>query len=191
MTLQSSAPPGTGRPWHGPSAIAAELCLANGLRESLALSSLANDQSFRDDLAALIPELRAYARGLSGHPELADIIVQDTMIRGWTERSQRAAGADLKVWLFRLVRSQFQDHLHRGGAQATALAEYSAQSGNILRALQLLAPDLRETLLLVGASNLPFDLAAEIMDCSVNSARNRYARGRHALALIRGGSAGT
>jgi len=45
-----------------------------------------DDKDFRDQLVAIIPPLRAFARGLCGTRDMADDMVQDAMTRAWAAR---------------------------------------------------------------------------------------------------------
>lgn len=147
-------------------------------------------------MAALIPALRSFTRGLCGRLDAADELAQDAMIGGWAHRSQFTPGTDFRAWMFKIVRSQFYALLRwdqKWGSRTPNLlpspardAAADSQAGGILRNLQHLTPELRETLLLVGANAMSFDQAAEIMDCSIGTASNRYLRGHDALALILG-----
>jgi RNA polymerase sigma-70 factor (ECF subfamily) len=49
-------------------------------------SSSLSDGEFKTLLADVIPHLRAYGRSLSGNPDLADDLTQDTMVKAWASR---------------------------------------------------------------------------------------------------------
>ncbi|MEA3068486.1 MAG: hypothetical protein QOK41_1893, partial [Sphingomonadales bacterium] len=42
-----------------------------------------SDPEFKDQLAAVIPHLRAFGRSLSGSRDLADDLVQETLLKAW------------------------------------------------------------------------------------------------------------
>jgi RNA polymerase sigma-70 factor (ECF subfamily) len=50
--------------------------------EHVALS----DPEFKDQLGAVIPHLRAFGRSLSGSRDLADDLVQETLLKAWAAR---------------------------------------------------------------------------------------------------------
>lgn len=52
---------------------------------------------FQDQLAALVPNLRAFAKSLSGNPDSADDLVQETLIKAWKNRTSFAEGSNLKA----------------------------------------------------------------------------------------------
>jgi Sigma-70 region 2 len=45
-----------------------------------------DDAAFKAELASLIPHLRAFGRNLCGNPDLADDLVQETMLKAWKAR---------------------------------------------------------------------------------------------------------
>jgi RNA polymerase sigma-70 factor (ECF subfamily) len=74
----------------------------------------------REDLVALVPRLRASARLLAGGDRrLADDLVQDAVVRALRAEHRLAPRADLKAWLFTILR----DRLHRLATRAQATAE--------------------------------------------------------------------
>ena len=54
--------------------------------------------SWRDDVVALIPALRAFAWSLSHNASDADDLVQDTLIKAWTHRDKFEMGTNLRAW---------------------------------------------------------------------------------------------
>ena len=65
------------------------------------------DQIFRDDLLAIIPSLRSFARGLCGGREMADDLAQDAMMRAWAARTSFTPGTNFRAWMFMILRNQF------------------------------------------------------------------------------------
>src|SRR3546814_9004558 len=52
--------------------------------EHVALS----DPEFKDQLALVIPHLRAFGRSLSGNRDVADDLVQETLMKAWAARKR-------------------------------------------------------------------------------------------------------
>ena len=50
-----------------------------------------SDAEFKRELAAVIPHLRAFGRSLSGSRDLADDLVQETLMKAWAAREQDLA----------------------------------------------------------------------------------------------------
>ena len=42
-----------------------------------------DDARFKQELAAMLPHLRAFGRSLTGNADLADDLVQETMLKAW------------------------------------------------------------------------------------------------------------
>ena len=51
-----------------------------------------SDPEFKDQLGAVIPHLRAFGRSLSGSRDLADDLVQETLLKAWAARKRFQAG---------------------------------------------------------------------------------------------------
>src|SRR3546814_374145 len=51
-----------------------------------------DDASFKRELAAMLPHLRAFGRSLTGNADLADDMVQETMLTAWKERKSGGRG---------------------------------------------------------------------------------------------------
>src|SRR3569832_520086 len=70
-------------------------------------------QCWRDDVVALIPALRAFAWSLSHNAADADDLVQDTLIKAWTNREKFEPGTTLRAWLFTILRNTYYTHVIR------------------------------------------------------------------------------
>ena len=68
---------------------------------------------WRCAVTARIPSLRALAWSLCRNPAEADDLVQETLTRAWTDRDRFPPGADLRAWLFTILRSSWYSALAR------------------------------------------------------------------------------
>jgi RNA polymerase sigma-70 factor, ECF subfamily len=165
--------------------------------------TLAADQVFRDQLVALIPSLRSFARGLCGWRDIADDMVQDAMLRGWAARASFTPGSNFRAWMFMILRNQFYTTIRRDKRMTSwdpevaerMLVEAPAQqhaihAADVAKALQQLPAEQREVLLLIGANGASYEEAAEIIGCAIGTIKSRLARGRKALALLIDGPEG-
>src|SRR6478672_2986202 len=122
------------------------------------------------DLLGAIPNLRAFAVSLCGNPDRADDLVQETLVKAWSNLSSLAEGTNLAAWLFTILRNIYYSEYRKrrrevadsDGAIAARLATAPAQSGHMdfldfRFALQKLPPDQREALILIGASGLSYE----------------------------------
>src|SRR5690348_18469889 len=73
---------------------------------------------FKTELLGLIPFLRAFARSLTGNPESADDLAQETLVKAWQSRDTFIPGTNLKAWLFTILRNQFYSDRRRAWRQA-------------------------------------------------------------------------
>src|SRR5215469_14224152 len=69
--------------------------------------------SFKDALIAEIPNLRAFAASLSGSVTLADDVVQDTLLRAWSNSDKFQEGTNLRAWLFTILRNTYYSHYRK------------------------------------------------------------------------------
>ncbi len=165
-------------------------------------SSAEADQIFRDELLALIPSLRSFARGLCGGREMADDLAQDAMMRGWAARNSFTPGTNFRAWMFMILRNQFYTTIRKNSRMTSwdpevaerVLVEAPAQQhaihlADVSKALQKLPAEQREVLLLIGANGLSYEEAAEIIGCAMGTVKSRLARGRKALAELIDGPA--
>src|SRR5260370_15058923 len=71
------------------------------------------DTNWRDAVVELIPALRAFAWSLSHNASDADDLVQDTLIKAWTNREKFEPGTNLRAWLFTILRNTYYTNVLR------------------------------------------------------------------------------
>src|SRR5260370_28466938 len=76
------------------------------------------DTNWRDAVVELIPALRAFAWSLSHNGSDADDLVQDTLIKAWTNREKFEPGTNLRAWLFTILRNTYYTHVLRRRREA-------------------------------------------------------------------------
>jgi RNA polymerase sigma-70 factor (ECF subfamily) len=154
-------------------------------------------QKLRTDLVGAIPNLRAFAVSLCGNPDRADDLVQETLVKAWSNLSSFAEGTNLAAWLFTILRNIYYSEYRKrrrevadsDGAIAARLATAPAQSGHMdfldfRSALQKLPADQREALILIGASGLSYEEAAGVCNCAVGTMKSRVNRARNRLVEL-------
>jgi RNA polymerase sigma-70 factor (ECF subfamily) len=160
---------------------------------------MAGPDPFLDQITLLLPALRAFGRSLCGDPARADDLVQDTVLKAWTNREQFQAGSNLKAWLFTILRNCYYSELrHRkfevedpDGVSASQLAvapdhDAKLQLRDLSHALQQLPTDQREALVLVCATGLSYEEAAAVCQVAVGTIKSRIARARDRLVELLG-----
>ncbi len=151
--------------------------------------------AFRSSVEAMIPALRRYARALTRDADIADDLVQDTLVRAL--RAERLFhGGDIRSWLYTILtnlnrnrrRSLARRPLHaplseeEPGANGT-----EAEGRDIERALAGLVEEQRSALLLVMLEGLSYREVAEIQGVPIGTVMSRLARARaHIKASIDG-----
>ena len=165
--------------------------------EHVALS----DPEFKDQLGQVIPHLRAFGRSLSGSRDLADDLVQETLMKAWAARQRFQAGTNMRAWTFIILRNLYLSQMRRARFKgewddlvadrvlaAPASQDKHVELGDMQRALLHLPQPQREALILVGAGGFAYEEAAEICSVAVGTIKSRVARGRVALESILSGS---
>ena len=151
----------------------------------------------RKELLEHMPNMRAFAISLCGRADRADDLVQDTLVKAWTKLDTFEPGTNMRAWLFTILRNAYYSELRKrrrevedaDGAMAATLATHPEQDGHMdfsdfRTALDRLPPDQREALILIGASGMSYEEAAEICDCAVGTVKSRVNRARLRLAEI-------
>ena len=144
---------------------------------------------FRQSVEEMIPALRRYGRALTRDADIADDLVQDTLVRAL--RSERLFhGGDLRSWLYTiltnlnrnrrrsLARQPTMMELHDTAADASGT---EAEGRDISRALATLADDQRAVLLLVVLEGLSYRDVADIQGVPIGTVMSRIHRGRGIL----------
>lgn len=87
--------------------------------------------SFKDDIIAAIPMLRAFARSLSGDVHRADDLVQETLAKAIANRDKYRLGTNIQAWLVTILRNQYYSEGRRrwrevGDSEGTYAARLSS-----------------------------------------------------------------
>ncbi len=160
-----------------------------------------SDGDFAAALAATGPQLRAFGRSLSGNADVADDLVQETMLKAWLVRDRFVAGSNMRAWTHVILRNVYFSQVRRARFKGEwddfsaelLLAVPAGQESHVAlndmqRALRQLPFEQREALLLMGAGGMTCAEVAAISRCATGTVKSRVARGRAALrALLQGG----
>ncbi|MGF7150918.1 RNA polymerase sigma-70 factor (ECF subfamily) [Sphingomonas zeicaulis] len=170
----------------------------DGLDEGVAPEPVPlSDAEFKEELARVIPHLRAFGRSVSGSRDLADDLVQETLMKAWAARHRFQAGTNMRAWTFIILRNLYLSQMRRARFKgewddltadrllaAPAGQDKHVELGDIQRALMHLPEAQREALILVGAGGFAYEEAAEICGVAVGTIKSRVARGRAALEAL-------
>jgi RNA polymerase sigma-70 factor, ECF subfamily len=151
---------------------------------------------FSDQLIAVLPRLRRFARGLTGSAAQSDDLVQAACERALTRAHQFQEGTRFDSWMFRIVQTIWIDQLRSrevrkedgevaeerlGSDEPVRRIEARLALAEVRRAIEDLPPDQRTTLMLVTVEGLSYKEAAEVAGVPVGTIMSRLARARMAL----------
>jgi RNA polymerase sigma-70 factor, ECF subfamily len=152
--------------------------------------------AFSDQLIAVLPRLRRFARGLTGSAVEADDVVQAACERALSRAHQFQEGTRFDSWMFRIVQTIWIDQLRARDIRREEVEEEGARVGTdepgrriearlaleeVRNALGQLPPEQRAALLLVTVDGLSYKEAAEVAEVPVGTIMSRLARARIAL----------
>ena len=159
--------------------------------------SAKDKQAFKRELTDVVPHLRAFARGLCGRPDMADDLVQETLLKAWAAQDRFEPGTSMRAWTFVILRNAYLTDMRRNRFRgeydetaaeriltAPAGQEQPIHLSDMHRALLTLPPERREALLLVGAGGFSYEEAANICGCAVGTIKSRVGRARAALSAM-------
>lgn len=155
--------------------------------------------STEEALVALLPSLRAFAMSLTRNSAAADDLVQDAVVKAWSNLDKYQEGTNLRAWTFTILRNTYYSDRRKAarevedgdGILTGQLAEKPSHDGHLAMrdfrtAFNQLTDEQREALILVGASGFSYEEAAETCGCAVGTIKSRVNRGRAQLAELMG-----
>jgi RNA polymerase sigma-70 factor, ECF subfamily len=155
--------------------------------------------SFESDLLAHLPQLRRYARALTGDRAWADDLVQDATERALNRAKSFHAGTNLRAWLFTIMRNLYIDQLR--GRRDIAVDDETAPwrqmaaprgevDGLVLRdvqrALYCLPVEQREVMLLVCVEEMSYQEASVVLNVPTGTVMSRLSRAREHMRVLLG-----
>lgn len=156
----------------------------------------------QQEIVALLPEMRGFARSLAGgDPHLADDLVQDAVMLALRSWGSFQPGTNLKSWLLKILHNRFHSLKRRSYLKAEistenleslswapAGQEQSIELAAFKRAFKALKPEHRTALVLVGVHGLPYEEVAKVCGCEIGTVKSRVNRARAVLkGMLAGG----
>jgi RNA polymerase sigma-70 factor, ECF subfamily len=151
----------------------------------------------RDAMLAAIPSLRAFAISLTYNVDAADDLVQEAILRAWTNIERFEPGTSMNAWLFTILRNAFYSQYRKAhrevedpsGAYADRLVTIPEQDSrcdfeDLRTALVKLPVDQREALILIAAEGLSYEETAEVCGVAVGTVKSRVHRARERLGQL-------
>jgi RNA polymerase sigma-70 factor, ECF subfamily len=152
---------------------------------------------FESEVVAWLPQLRRYARALTGDPMWADDLVQDTAERALARWSAFRPQTNLRAWLLTILRHIHIDQLRarreiavddENAPWRTLEAPRGDIDGLVLRdvqrALYCLPVEQREVMLLVGVEELTYQEASGVLGVPIGTVMSRLSRAREHMRIL-------
>jgi RNA polymerase sigma-70 factor, ECF subfamily len=158
------------------------------------MSTNEGPENIQEQIVALLPRLRRFARSLVRNPHDADDVVQIAVERALLRREQWRSDSRLDSWLFKILRNAWIDELRSRGRRTKifmpeedgehvgeASMEREIDRWTAETALTRLPEDQRLAVSLVLIEGLSYKDAAEVLEVPIGTLTSRLARGREAL----------
>ncbi|RFU47968.1 sigma-70 family RNA polymerase sigma factor [Paraburkholderia sp. DHOC27] len=155
--------------------------------------------NFEAEVIGWLPQLRRYARALTGDFAWADDLVQDTAERALARWTAFRPNSNLRAWLLTILRHLYIDQLR--ARREIAVDDESAPWRNLeappgevdglvlrdlQRALYRLPLEQREVLLLVCVEELTYQEASVALSVPIGTVMSRLSRAREHLRDLLG-----
>ena len=155
---------------------------------------------FEEEMLALLPRLRRFARSLTRDQADADDLSQLSVERALKARDQWQPGTRLDAWMYRIMRNIWIDEARARARRAQTFApeeeglsvgddgheaiERNVEMNDVDRAMAKLPDEQREVIALVLVEGLAYKEAAEILEIPMGTLTSRLVRGRQALVQM-------
>jgi RNA polymerase sigma-70 factor (ECF subfamily) len=169
--------------------------------------------SFEEEALPHLDAVYRFALRLSGAPDQAQDLVQETMLRAFRSWDQYTPGTQCKSWLFTICRNVFLRQRERGQRHTEIVQENVSRDGpgaepvnpvwasvigvdpegeffdsvvdeQILRAIDSLQEEYRSAVILSDVEGLSYGEIAELMEVPVGTVKSRLFRGRRQLQKV-------
>ena len=170
-------------------------------------------RGFEEEALPHLDAVYRFALRLSGAPDQADDLVQETFLRAYKSWGQYTKGTAAKSWLFTICRNVFLRRRERGQRHDEIVAENVAPTGpgpnpinpvwvsvlgvdpegdffesivdeRITEAIEALPEEYRTAVVLSDLEGLPYAEIAELMEVPVGTVKSRLFRGRRQLQKV-------
>jgi RNA polymerase sigma-70 factor (ECF subfamily) len=161
------------------------------------MNTIGTQENVHEQLVALVPRLRRFARNLARNHDDADDVVQVALERALKNWAQWRSDARLDSWLFKIVRNAWIDEVRSrirrnqvfvaeeaGEEVGSDVMEQATDVMSVQSAMARLPEDQRTAVSLVLVEGLPYKEAADVLDIPIGTLTSRLARARAALRTL-------
>ena len=151
----------------------------------------------KDEMLTHLPALRAFALSLTRNRSTADDMLQDTVLKAWTNLDKFQPGTNMRAWLFTILRNNFYSSTRKVNREVAdvdnvfsdTLSVKPEHDGRLQMmdfkpAFAQLPVEQREALVLVGAQGFSYDEAAETCGVATGTIKSRVNRARARLTEL-------
>src|SRR6056297_1431281 len=156
-----------------------------------------SDMDPKDELVTHLPALRAFALSLTRNRATADDMMQDAVLKAWTNMDKFQRGTNMRAWLFTILRNNYYSSRRKLGREVADIDNVFSDTLSVKPdhdgrlqmmdfkvAFDQLADEHREALILVGASGFSYDDAAEMCGVATGTMKSRVNRARAKLTQL-------
>ncbi|MEL6450014.1 MAG: RNA polymerase sigma factor [Pseudomonadota bacterium] len=156
-----------------------------------------SDMDPKDELLTHLPALRAFALSLTRNRATADDMMQDAVLKAWSNIDKYQRGTNMRAWLFTILRNNFYTSRRKLNREVADIDNVFSdtlsvkpdhdgrlQMMDFKQALNTLPDEQREALILVGASGFSYDDAAEMCGVATGTIKSRVNRARAKLTEL-------
>lgn len=153
------------------------------------------NNEFLREIVSYTPALTRRARRLCYDVNMADDLVQETLMRAIQRHHQFRTGSNLAAWLMTILRNCFltdmrkdkrrravMERISAGPTSCQGSQEHTVKLREVANALEDLPEQQRESLVMIGIENTSYTEAADRSGCSVGTIKSRVSRARRRLA---------
>ena len=149
-------------------------------------------------MVEVLPRLRRFARMLTGDPDHADDLVQETCLRALNNLDQWQSGTRLDSWMYRIAQNQWYDQRRAGrvrgqnveiddavqlvGSDGRSITEDRLTLAAVSRKIADLPEDQQLLIALICVDGLSYKEAAATTGVPIGTVMSRLARARAALS---------
>ncbi|MCG6936343.1 MAG: RNA polymerase sigma factor [Proteobacteria bacterium] len=161
------------------------------------LSSLVSQRKFKQQLEVMRPRLYRMAHAWCHNPDLADDLVQETMVKALRNKQHLRDRGAMNSWLFSILRNCWCDHYRRLRevedienlvlVDHKSPAHYVEQNNVVDRvraAIASLPAGQCQVMTLVDLEGMTYNDVAAVMDIPIGTVMSRLCRARRQLAEL-------
>jgi RNA polymerase sigma-70 factor (ECF subfamily) len=148
-------------------------------------------QQLTDEIVAMIPLLRIYARSLLRGTDSADDLVQETLVRAIANVHRFEIGTNLRAWLFTIMRNTFITASQKYARERPAAEDCASlepmsmpthdarlEERRVVGAINRLPQQYRGVIIRVLVRGDSYEDTATLFGCPIGTIKSRVNRGR-------------